>query len=196
MKNILPLFFLVFACSSSIHVVESDYSYKGRFNAYRHFNFVQNSSFSGTDNDKVLIEKSLTGMLESWGYERKSRRPDLLVYYTLYFEDVNFKGYNQPDFISWVSTNFNSRIVPTDSLGEQLADKKKVRKEGESYNNQKLTLNEGTVLISFYDTSRKMTVWQGYASGVFGPNRIVNERTMKSVLMRIMDQYKLLAYKS
>ncbi len=191
----------VSGCSSYDYVVESDYSYKGDFNKYNSFVFAQIEGFPGTTNEKDVIEKYVKNTLTAWGYTHESRRSGLIVFYTVFYDDFNFKGFNQPDFQAWLRSNYSDKEIvfkkdtlPDGSIAEAYARGAKYYKE--YYNIESYIMREGTVLISFVDRRKRKTVWQGYASGVFGEDSDKNERIMRSAVIRIMDEYKLLAFGS
>jgi len=201
MKTPIILFitFLFTACSSYDFVIESDYSYEGNFTKYRTYDFAINESFGGTDTDKLVIEKYLKRTLQAGGYNMKERRPNLIVFYTFFYDDFEFGGYNQPQFQGWLRSNYHDDAVvfKKDTLATgELADThvENVSRFDENYDRVKYELREGTILISLFDPRRKLTVWQGYASGVFGPNQEKNERVMKSAIVQIMDEFKLTAF--
>ncbi len=188
------------ACSSYDYVVESDYSYRGDFDKYRSFGFANIEGFPGTKNEKELIEKYVKSTLVAWGYKQESRRPGLIVFYTVFYEDFNFKGFNQPEFQAWLRSNYTDKEVvfkkdtlPDGSIEEAYAGSSR-RYYKEYYNQQNYAMKEGTIMVSFVDRRKRKTVWQGYASGVFGEDSDKNERIMRSAVIRIMDEYKLLAF--
>lgn len=201
MKNLSKALILLFVCSCSSYdyVVESDYSYEGDFNKYDSFNFIANKNFSGTDNEKVIIEKYLKSTLNSWGYDHKERRPGLLILYTVFYEDFEYNGFDQPQFQGWLKANYSDKEVvfkkdtlPDGSVEEAfITDGRYFR---ESYEKVSYSLKEGTIMISLFDRKKHKTVWQGYASGVFGGDNKKNERIMRSAIIRIMDEFKLLAF--
>ncbi len=197
-SSILALF--IFSCSSYDYVIESDYSYKGNFNKYKSFAFVYNKDFGGSPHDREIIEKYLSGTLKAWGYEKKDKRSSILIFYSLYYEDMNFQGFNQPDFENWVRWNYsNDEVVfKKDTLKIRNLVGTPVDTEltmwDQVYDKVNYELQEGTILISLYDRKKHKTVWQGYASGIFGKDQFKNERIMKSAVRRIMDEYKLLAF--
>lgn len=81
-------------------VTESDYSYHGKFSKYKSFNFMNN-----TDNDKLtykdVLEKAITVRMGSQGYSMKENKPDLLIMYKVFFNDLSIRGYNQPNMEKW-----------------------------------------------------------------------------------------------
>ncbi len=197
---ITVLIILLFgSCTSYDFVIESDYSYNGNFNRYKTFDFAVNESFGGSDDDKLVIEKYVRRTLQAWGYNVKERKPNLIVFYTLYYDDFVFSGYNQPQFQGWLRSNYhdNAVVFKKDTLATgELKDTyiENVRNSDENYNRISYQLREGTILISLFDPRKKLTVWQGYASGVFGQNQEKNERVLKSAIVRILDEFKLTAF--
>ena len=96
---------MLWSCSSTAYVVESDYSYAGTFHRYKSFSFGENKSFGGSEADKVLVEKYIGSVLTAWGYETGASKPDLYVFYSFYFEDFAYRGYNQPYLQQWIHYN-------------------------------------------------------------------------------------------
>ena len=191
---------LVFSgCSTYYnHIIESDYSYEGNFNRYKTFNFVAKEDFEGTDRQREAIEKYLNKNLELWGYKRKEKKPNLVVFYNLYMEDLRFTGYRQPDFENWVKWNFSNKLIATqeDSLvqiDDYLGERRGSYYRSENYDQIKYQLKEGTLLISLYDRRKNKTIWQGYASGVLGEDEFRNDRIIRHIVSRIMDKYRVLA---
>lgn len=198
--TLFVLVVLLASCSSYDYVVDSDYSYDGNFGRYKSFTFGSNQSFTGSDVEKELIEKHLTGTLSSWGYNRTERKPGLMILYSVYYDELSFTGFDQPQFQSWMRSNYSEKQVvfkkdtlADGSLEEVLSPMEHYSSE-DSYQKVKLKLREGTILISLIDRRRHKVVWQGYASGVFGPDSQRNERVMRSAIVRIMDEFKLLAF--
>ena len=189
--------FIICSCSRYDYVVESDYSYTGKFNRYKTFGFGTNQTFSGDTEDKDVLEKSLKKVLQAWGYRYSEKKPDLVVVYTIFFDDVNLKGFSQPQFQTWLTQNFISGkvLIRKDSLNEYNDYRSSVSLR-EEYNEVEYDLKQGTILVSFYDRKRKGTVWQGYASGVFSTDENANDRIMRSAVIQILDEYKLVAFKS
>ena len=189
---------LLLSCSSTEYLVESDYSYEARFHKYKSFEFAENRSFTGSTEDRVLFEKYIGTVLSAWGYSQKQKRPDFYVFYSVYSDDLSFKGYNQPDLLDWSGSKRqddyfqgNADTLIVDSIAVASYSKAKKHRD---YQSVKFKLQEGTILISFYDRRRGKTVWQGYASGVFGPDKVRNERMLRSAITEIMDEFKLPTY--
>ena len=76
--------------------VEYDYSYRGKFKNYKTFAFLTNSNGEETGTN-TAIEKAIQNRMELQGYRFKVDKPNLLVAYMIYFDSLNFRGYDQPD---------------------------------------------------------------------------------------------------
>ncbi|MEP1095993.1 MAG: DUF4136 domain-containing protein [Cyclobacteriaceae bacterium] len=191
----------ILSCSSYDYVVESDYSYGGDFHKYKSFVFAKNDGFRGTESEKEIIEKYVKGTLTAWGYDYKPKRPGLLVLCTVFYNDFQLKGFDQPNFQGWLKSNFSDEevVFKKDTLPDGRIEEVYAPEAGqkpESYKEIRYALREGTVLVSFFDRRKHTAVWQGYASGVFGDDKTKNERILRSAVIRIMDEYKLLAFGS
>ena len=152
--------------------VEYDYSYHGQFKKYKSFSFLQNSSnVADSSLSNVVIESAIKSRLQTQGYNFKEEKPNLLVSYKIYYDSLNFRGYNQPDIETWV----------------------KLEKESEEYSPQKYDLRKGTLLIQLYDRKQERSIWQGYATGVYGNIYFNNERQLKIAVRSILDRYQFLA---
>ena len=57
----------------------------------------------------------------------------------------------------------------------------------------KYNLRQGTLLVLMYDRERKKSIWQGYASGVFGDSFYSDKRYLQGAVRSIFDQYKVFA---
>ena len=152
--------------------VEYDYSYHGKFKKYRSYAFLENANpayDSSVSNE--IIEKVIKNRLAIQGYKYKKEKPNLLVSYKIYFDSLKFHGYDQPDIEDWV----------------------KYSKTTIDYSKHSYTLKKGTLLIQLYDRKQDRSIWQGYATGVYGNIYFNNERQLKIAVRSILDRYKFLA---
>ena len=188
---------ILFGCSSKDYVVESDYSFNGRFNRYNSYSFANVEGFIGTSEQKEIIESYSDNILSAWGYKKKNKRPDLLIFYSLYVDDISLQGYDQPNLKSWISSKFSNKdwekIIETDSI-DYFENSEKSRGKDDNYNKIRYDLVSGTLLISMVDRKTQETIWQGYASGIFNENIGRNERVMKSIVIQIFEEYRSVAY--
>ena len=145
--------------------------------------------------------------LEHWGYEKTNKKPSLIIFYSLHYDNMEMKGYTQPNFEQWVRENFSNKVVgqtadagvssdSTFSSFNPYSENGSVVKTVNRYDPVLCELKEGTLLISFYDRKKKKTVWQGYASGIFGNDRFDNNRFVRHIVHRIMDKYRILSRNS
>lgn len=196
LKYGIALIIMISSCRFTEVEVESDYSYTGKFNRYKTFSFVENQTFSGAEEEKGLIEHNISRILQSWGYKYKENRADFLICYDFYFDDVNMRGYNQPEFHRWVKSRFGNELLTPQSEADSLSKVEEVRRRDEKYNSATMSLKEGTIFITFLDRKRDQSVWQGYASGVFGDDVYHNERKMRAAIIRILDEFRLITLPS
>lgn len=155
------------------YVVESDYSYYGKFKKYQTFNFL---NFTNPEIDSTMknpvIEDAIKSRLELQGYRMAVKNPNIIVSYKLFYDNFRFQGYEQPDIEEW----------------------SKSEEETEEYSPVKYELKEGTLLILLWDNQREKAIWQGYASGLFGnPYVTNNERYLKRAVRSIFDRYRFFA---
>lgn len=178
-KNTSILSFIVLlitfsSCMRREYVLEYDYDYRGNFKKYSSFNFMHNAKID-QDSAQVafnpLLEEAIKNRMEILGYKMSKDKPRLLVAYSIFYDNMKFRGYIQPELDRWI---------------EKETDEDK-------YDPVKLDLKEGTILVQLIDTKKNNTVWQGYASGVFGYSYTNNERHIKRAVRSIFDQYRIMA---
>lgn len=153
--------------------VESDYSYSGEFKKYKTFNFLDTRS-SGADSSMQnnTIEDAIRARMELQGYEFTEKDPRLLVSYKIFYDSLFFTGYEQPNLELFLEyeENIDQEMDPV-----------------------KYNLRQGTLLVLMYDCERKKSIWQGYASGVFGNQYFSDKRYLQGAVRSIFDQYKVFA---
>jgi hypothetical protein len=158
------------------YLVESDYSFRADFRKYKSFCMATNMQVDGDSSmSNPIIEKEIRNRLELHGYKMTQKKPSLLVFHKIYYKDFKFQGYNQPDINK-------DNWIPKEELNEE-----------DGYDPVKYQLREGTLLIQLVDTKRDITVWQGYASGVFDEKSLNNERFLRRAVRSIFDKYGFFA---
>jgi Domain of unknown function (DUF4136) len=169
----LAIVALFSACMSGRrYTVETDYSYHGKFKKYKTFDFVKDISPNAEENaQNRVIQDEIKFRMELMGYKQTDRRPDLLVSYRVFFDNLRFTGYNQPSIEEWARRE----------------------DEEEEYDPIKYSLREGTLLVLLFDGKQQRTIWQGYASGIFGNQLFAGERYLKRPVRLIFDKYRFLA---
>jgi len=195
MPKIIYLIAIVFTlsgCRFSEIEVESDYSYSGKFNRYRTFAFVDNEAFNGETEEKGIIENNIKKVLQSWGYRYKESKSDILISYNFYVDDITMVGYQQPEFHNWVRSRFGEdMVIPINQPDSLLTEN--IRRKDEQYASNDMEFAEGTVYITFLERRRDQSIWQGYASGVFGGDIDQNQRKMRAAIIRILDEFRLIS---
>jgi len=167
----LVLVFVISGCYSyREYPVEYDYSYHGKFKNYKTYSFISHSVEDGSLTSEV-IKNAIENRLGLQGYKLKESKPNLLVSYKVYYDSLNFRGYEQPEIEKWV----------------------KYQNVEEDYDPRRYNLRKGTLLIQFYDRKQDRSIWQGYATGVYGNIYFDNERQLKIAVRSILDRYQFLA---
>lgn len=170
---LLSLLFFASCMGYKEFPVESDYSFEGEFRRYKTFNFLDTRS-SGADSSlqNDIIESAIRARMELQGYEYTTRDPRLLVSYKIFYDSLFFTGYDQPDIELFIEyeDNIDQEMDPV-----------------------KYNLRQGTLLVLMYDRERKKSIWQGYASGVFGDSFYSDKRYLQGAVRSIFDQYKVFA---
>ena len=175
LRNFTLLAFVLFfsSCLSyEKYVVESDYSYLGKFKRYQTFDFLHDANYNHLESAQdTTLRNAIATRMKLQGFRQNDRNPNLLVTYKIFYDDFAFQGYQQPELEQWIK-------YEDDEL---------------EYDPVKYSLRQGTLLIIFLDRKKETAVWQGYASSLFGNQQFDNERYLKRAVRNIFDQYRLFA---
>ncbi len=151
--------------------VEYDYSYKGNFKKYRTFDIMKPAGPIDTTMSNEVIEKTIIARMKFLGYRQASSKPHLIVGFKMFEDSLKFNGYNQPEIEEWMKSQ-------NDNL---------------NYESKKLYLNTGTLLIQFYDRRQNRSIWQGYATTLYGSIDFNNSRHLRNAVISILDKYRFWA---
>ncbi len=151
--------------------VEYDYSYRGNFKKYRTFEMMRPVGINDSTMVNDIVEKSIVSRMKFLGYKQTDSRPHLIVGFKMFNDSLRFNGYNQPDIEEWV----------------------KSQKEDLDYDPHKLNLKTGTLLIQFFDRRQNRSIWQGYATTLYGSINFNNERHLRNAVISILDKYRFMA---
>ena len=151
--------------------VEYDYSYKGNFKKYRTFDIMKTAGIEDPSMTNEVIEKSIIARMKFLGYRQSPMKPHLIIGFKMFNDSLKFNGYNQPDIEEWVRN----------------------QKEDIEYDRQKYNLNTGTLLIQFYDRRQNRSIWQGYATTLYGSIDFNNSRHLRNAVISILDKYRFWA---
>ena len=137
---------------------------------YRTFDIMKNGSLdSSMTNDQ--IERAILARMKFLGYKQSATKPHLIIGYKMFPDSLTFNGYNQPEIEDWIKS--------------QTADL--------NYNAQKYDIKTGTLLIQFYDRRQNRSVWQGYATTLYGSIDFQNSRHLRNAVISILDKYRFWA---
>ncbi|MBK7650950.1 MAG: DUF4136 domain-containing protein [Flammeovirgaceae bacterium] len=170
----IPLFLLIILSSCLGYKelpVEYDYSYRGNFKKYRTFEIMRPIGVNDTTMVNAIVEKSIISRMKFLGYKQTETRPHLIIGFKMYTDSLRFNGYDQPEIEEWVKN--------------QTADL--------SYDQRKLDLKTGTLLIPFFDRRQNRSIWQGYATTLYGSINFNNERHLRNAVISILDKYRFMA---
>ncbi|WP_420580999.1 DUF4136 domain-containing protein [Reichenbachiella sp.] len=185
------IIFLGSCLSQKDFITDSDYSYGGKFKKYRTYNFMT-SPENDTLFHREILEKTIASRMGAQGYFKQTKKPDLLVMYKIFYDDFSLRGYNQPHFESWVNNDQALESERSDNKGsDDFFDDEEV--EGEEYRVSNYEMNDGTLLVVFFDRKKKQTVWQGYASGVFSRENKDSRKNIKVATSKIFNEFRLIA---
>jgi len=175
MKKVYFSAFIVLILSSCLGYkelpVEYDYSYKGNFKKYKTFEIMRPIGLEDTTMMNEVIEKSIVSRMKFLGYRQTDNRPHLIVGFKMYGDSLRFNGYNQPEIEEWI----------------------KSQKEDLDYDSKKVNLKTGTLLIQFFDRRQNRSIWQGYATTLYGSINFNNERHLRNAVISILDKYRFMA---
>ncbi|AFK03705.1 lipoprotein [Emticicia oligotrophica DSM 17448] len=169
MKKLLLFIITGVLMSSCMRVfVENDYRYSTQFKKYKTYAFVD------CERDTNIlcedVQQAIQYQMRARGYEFNAQKPNIFVNFSIYYDRLKYKGYEQPALVSWVSTEDDSYL----------------------YKPVKYELGKGTLMISMIEAETSEVVWRGYATGIF--NKASSKKNyFKSIVRNIFDQYPLFA---
>lgn len=177
MKNFIPVLAILLGVTLSGCLgykelpVEYDYSYKGTFKKYRTFDIMRPAGRQDLSMTNAAIEESIINRMKFLGYRKDESRPHLIIGFKMFSDSLVFNGYNQPEIEDWAATE------------DQNLD----------YERKKLKMKTGTLLIQFYDRRQNRSIWQGYATTLYGSIDFNNERHLRNAVISILDKYRFWA---
>lgn len=175
MKKLYPAIITLILLSSCLGYkelpVEYDYSYKGNFKKYRTFDIMRPAGPADSSMTNDVIEKSIVARMKFLGYRQNANKPHLIVGFKMFNDSLKFNGYVQPEIEDWVRN----------------------QNENMEYDPQKFNLNQGTLLIQFYDRRQNRSIWQGYATTQYGSIDFQNSRHLRNAVISILDKYRFWA---
>ncbi len=151
--------------------VEYDYSYRGNFKKYKTFEMMRPVGSNDTTMVNEIVEKSIVSRMKFLGYRQTDSRPHLIIGFKMFNDSLRFNGYDQPDIEEWVKNQNNDL----------------------DYDPRKLNLKTGTLLIQFFDRRQNRSIWQGYATTLYGSINFNNDRHLRNAVISILDKYRFMA---
>ncbi len=174
MKRLYPILLIAILSSCLGYKelpVEYDYSYKGNFKKYRSFDMMRPAGVTDSTMMNEIIESSIVSRMKFLGYKNTESRPHLIIGFKMFKDSLRFNGYNQPDIEEWARSE----------------------NENLNYDPKKLSMKKGTLLIQFYDRRQNRSIWQGYATTLYGDIDFDNQRQLRNAVISILDKYRFWA---
>ena len=125
---LIPLIILISSsCMRREYVIEYDYDYRGNFKKYNSFYFMHNAKVNQDSSQNAfnpLLEEAIQNRMEILGYKFSKEKPRLLVAYTIYYDDMKFRGYVQPELEKWIE-----KEISDDKYNELIKTAKQINPE-------------------------------------------------------------------
>ncbi|MCH7413591.1 DUF4136 domain-containing protein [Belliella sp. R4-6] len=191
MKN-SPIFFVAFVLimtgclSQKDFIAEYDFNYSANFKKYKTFAFIDNPEEEDVEFVNI-IKRTISNRLGSQGFRFQDDKPDLLVNYKVFKEEVKYRGYEQPNFDYWLQRKGAFVTEDQDELRPEDKDK------DENYNKVKYSQNNGMLVIFVIDNKKGNTIWQGYTPAAFDLLSPDLSTDLTRATYKVMDQFRVLS---
>jgi hypothetical protein len=104
----------------------------------------------------------------------------------LSFPLFSIQAHQLSSLILFIGEEYQRRVVEWPLWEEWV----KSQNENLDYSPKKLKMNSGTLLIQLYDRRQNRSVWQGYATTVYGGIDFSNQRHLRNAVISILDKYR------
>ncbi len=173
-RLIISLAILIGGCNSQRSLIESQFSYNGRFNEYETFGFISNqeSLNNGLDRyDNRVIQSIIYKRFMAMGYSYEPDTPDLLITFRYFQEGTRLIASDQKSLTSWIN-----------SMNKD---------EEDEYLLKRVVNNDGTLSIFFIDRITSNIVFQGYYKDYQQDDA---DYRIVSSIGQILDKYQITKY--
>ena len=150
--------------------VEYDYSYRGNFQKYRSYAFMDMTD-DETEQDH-LIRNSIISHMNFLGYKLKYTKPDLLISYVMFADSLNLMGYNQIAIEQFVEGN---------------------RFKDYEYDSKRYPMKSGTLYLQIMDRKQRSSIWQGYVTKEYGSIDFSDSRNIRNAVRSVLNEYQFFA---
>lgn len=156
-------------CTRQKVLVDHDYRFSSGFEDYASYAFLDcenDSNYLCSD-----VQEAIKTQMKARGYAYQPQKANLLVNFTIYYDPLAYKGYNQPGMMLWLSKkdDKDSKYAPINYF-----------------------LNKGTLMISLIEAETSELVWRGYATGIFNENSS-KKNYFRNIVSSIFNEYPLMA---
>ena len=174
-KFYLPLIALLFAFTLSSclsykeYPVEYDYSFRGDFQNYTTYGFMNSSDNSPIAGE--VVKKSIMHYMDLLGYTYSEEEPSFLINFLYMPDSLSYKGYEQPELFQFIKF------------------KKEKEKQRAKYETKMLNIHSGTLVITFIEKKNYSTIWQGYTTDLYNEDIKNDPVKARLAVLSILKNY-------
>ena len=170
---VLPVL-LVVSCATPAYVEKDE---AADFSHYKSFAWIDNSNKEGKDSKNELlkrnVQEAVNAKLVKEGWKEDKNKPDILLNYDMLVErntrETHDPVYSQPYsrlFYNPYSRRYGRIFYPSTFLG---------------YDNNTISVREGTLTITMLDARTDKTIWQGWTTDEVKSRNVTKKEVQKSV---------------
>jgi hypothetical protein len=170
---VLPIV-LVVSCATPAYVEKDD---SADFSRYKSFAWIDNSNKEGKGKQNELlknnVQEAVSAQLVKEGWKEDRNRPDILLSYDMLVERAVRENrdpvYSQPFsriFYNPYTRRYGRIFYPSSFLG---------------YDNNTVSVREGTLTITMLDAKTDKTIWQGWTTDEVRSRNVTKKEVQKSV---------------
>jgi hypothetical protein len=165
---------LVVSCATPAYVEKDE---AADFSRYQTFAWIDNSNKEGKDRQNELlkrnVQEAVNAKLLKEGWKEDKSRPDVLLNYDMLVEratrELRDPVYSQPFsriFYNPYTRRYGRIFYPSTFLG---------------YDNNTVSVREGTLTITMLDARTDKTIWQGWTTDEVRSRNVTKKEVQKSV---------------
>jgi hypothetical protein len=170
---VLPVL-LVVSCATPAYVEKDE---AADFSRYQSFAWIDNSNKEGKDRQNELlkrnVQEAVNAKLLKEGWKEDKSKPDVLLNYDMLVErttrEMRDPVYSQPFsriFYNPYTRRYGRIFYPSSFLG---------------YDNNTVSVREGTLTITMLDARSDKTIWQGWTTDEVRSRNVTKKEVQKSV---------------
>jgi hypothetical protein len=165
---------LVVSCATPAYVEKDE---QADFSRYKSFAWIDNSNKEGKNHQNELlknnVQEAVNAKLEKEGWTQDRKNPDILLSYDMLVErttrEMRDPVYSQPFsriFYNPYTRRYGRIYYPSSFLG---------------YDNNTVSVREGTLTITMLDAKSDKTIWQGWTTDEVKSRNVTKKEVQSSV---------------